>query len=79
MQLSGGARPGERAARAILERDVAQIPDIQADADYALGSLAVIKRLEVLHELLPTTTTMAMLVNPINNPAMEGYSSRRML
>ena len=37
------------------------------------------KRLEVLHELLPTTTTMAMLVNPINNPAMEGYSSRRML
>ena len=25
------------------------------------------KRLEVLHELLPTTTTMAMLVNPINN------------
>ena len=28
------------------------------------------KRLEVLHELLPTTTTMAMLVNPINNPVM---------
>ena len=28
------------------------------------------KRLEVLHELLPTTTTMAMLVNPINNRAM---------
>jgi putative ABC transport system substrate-binding protein len=28
------------------------------------------KRLQVLHELLPTATTMAMLVNPINNPAM---------
>jgi putative tryptophan/tyrosine transport system substrate-binding protein len=28
------------------------------------------KRLEVLHELLPTTTTMAVLVNPINNPAV---------
>src|SRR5262249_35487456 len=30
------------AARAILNRDVAQIPDIQADAEYALGSLAVV-------------------------------------
>jgi putative tryptophan/tyrosine transport system substrate-binding protein len=27
------------------------------------------KRLEVLRELLPTTTIMAVLVNPINNPA----------
>ena len=27
------------------------------------------KRLEVLRELLPTTTTMAVLVNPNNNPA----------
>jgi len=26
------------------------------------------KRLEVLHELLPTTSAMAVLVNPINNP-----------
>jgi putative ABC transport system substrate-binding protein len=26
------------------------------------------KRLEVLRELLPTTTTMAVLVNPINSP-----------
>ena len=28
------------------------------------------KRLEVLRELLPTTTIMAVLVNPINNPAV---------
>jgi putative tryptophan/tyrosine transport system substrate-binding protein len=28
------------------------------------------KRLEVLRELLPTTTTMAVLVNPINTPGM---------
>jgi putative ABC transport system substrate-binding protein len=28
------------------------------------------KRLEVLRELLPTTTTMAVLVNPINDPAV---------
>src|SRR5262249_36834452 len=38
------AVPGRQtaAARAILNRDVAQIPDIQADAEYALGSLAVV-------------------------------------
>jgi putative ABC transport system substrate-binding protein len=28
------------------------------------------KRLEVLRELLPTTTIMAVLVNPLNNPAV---------
>jgi ABC-type uncharacterized transport system substrate-binding protein len=28
------------------------------------------KRLEALRELLPTTTAMAMLVNPVNNPAI---------
>jgi putative ABC transport system substrate-binding protein len=28
------------------------------------------KRLEALRELLPTTTVMAMLVNPVNNPAI---------
>jgi putative ABC transport system substrate-binding protein len=29
------------------------------------------KRLEVLRELLPTTTIMAVLVNPLNNPTIE--------
>jgi putative tryptophan/tyrosine transport system substrate-binding protein len=29
------------------------------------------KRLEVLRELLPTTTTMAVLVNPINSPTVD--------
>jgi two-component system, NtrC family, sensor kinase len=32
------------AARAILERSVVQIPDVKADADYALGELAAVGR-----------------------------------
>jgi signal transduction histidine kinase len=38
------ALPSRRsvAARAILERNVAQIPDVKADADYALGTMAVV-------------------------------------
>jgi putative tryptophan/tyrosine transport system substrate-binding protein len=36
------------------------------------------KRLEVMHELVPTTTTMAVLINP-NNPASAEDSSRTML
>jgi putative ABC transport system substrate-binding protein len=33
------------------------------------------KRIEVLHELVPTTTILGVLINPINNPAVvETYS-----
>jgi putative ABC transport system substrate-binding protein len=35
------------------------------------------KRVEVLRELVPTTTTMAVLVNPTNNPANVEIESRR--
>jgi len=34
------------------------------------------KRLEVLHELVPTTTTMAVLINPINDPAVVENETR---
>jgi ABC-type uncharacterized transport system substrate-binding protein len=34
------------------------------------------KRLEVLRELVPTTTTMAVLINPINDPAVVENESR---
>jgi putative ABC transport system substrate-binding protein len=34
------------------------------------------KRLEVLHELAPTATTMAVLLNPINDPAVVEIESR---
>jgi putative ABC transport system substrate-binding protein len=34
------------------------------------------KRLEVLRELVPTTTTMAVLVNPINDPAVVETETR---
>ena len=35
------------------------------------------KRVEVLRELLPRTTTMAVLFNPINNPAVMGANLRQ--
>jgi len=34
------------------------------------------KRLEVLRELVPTTTTMAVLINPINDPAVVENETR---
>ena len=34
------------------------------------------RRLEVLRELVPTTTTMAVLVNPINDPAVVETETR---
>jgi hypothetical protein len=38
--------------------------------DFANVPTDNLERLEVLRELVPTTTTMAVLVNPINDPAV---------
>jgi putative ABC transport system substrate-binding protein len=44
----------------------------------SLGSQLALKRLELLHELMPTTTVMALLVNP-TNPALAEATAKELL